>query len=196
VGGGLRIVGVPTSYQARQAAKDAGIVLQEPIDIEAVDLELDGADEVDGEGQMIKGAGGALVAEKLIAAMSRRCVILIEGQKVVPQLGKHPVPVEVIPQAISFVLRALEQLGARARVRESAGKVGPVISDLGNPIIDAYFGVIEDARALDQRLNSLPGVVGHGLFIDLADEVLVARSEAGEYKIERLKFNLPKAWWA
>ncbi len=189
VANGLRIVGVPTSYQTREAAKRAGIPLCEPMDIEAVDLALDGADEVDGQGRMIKGAGGALVTEKLIGAMARRCVILVEEAKLVTQLGSQPVPMEVVPPAIGFVLRALDRLGAQARWRECAGKVGPVISDLGHPLIDASFGQIDHPEELDKELNSLPGVVGHGLFLNMVNELLVARRREETITVERLHFR-------
>jgi ribose 5-phosphate isomerase A len=188
--GRLRIVGVPTSYDTRILAKACGIPLCDPMDVDAIDLTIDGADEVDPAGSLIKGGGGAHVMEKLVAALGRRFVVIVDESKLVQTLGggKYPVPVEVIAPALAFVTRCVQELGGTATVRNGSGKLGPVISDLGHPIMNVDFGPIADAPRLSQQLDSIPGVVGHGLFVGMADQVVVARSPAENPKVEVLQF--------
>ena len=182
----LQVVGVPTSYQTRILARQHGVPIQDAIDIDHVDLAVDGADEIDPTGNLIKGAGGAHVMEKLVAACADRFIVVADESKLVHTLGERfPVPVEVIVPSVPFVLRRLQELGGTPVVRCGPGKLGPVMSDLGNPIIDARFGVIHDAMALDHVLNNLPGVVGHGLFINMTHEVLIAKSPVENPLIER-----------
>jgi ribose 5-phosphate isomerase A len=188
--GRLRIVGVPTSYDTRILAKACGIPICDTIDIDSVDITIDGADEVDPAGNLIKGGGGAHVMEKLVAALGRRFIVIVDESKLVPTLGggKYPVPVEVIAPALPFVMRCIQELGGRATIRNGSGKLGPVISDLGHPIMNVDFGPIADAPRLSQQLDSIPGVVGHGLFIGMTDQVIVARSPAETPKVEVLHF--------
>lgn len=187
--GRLRIGGVPTSYQARLVARECRIPIHDPMDVDHVDLAIDGADEVDPAGNLIKGAGGAHVVEKLVAACAARFIVVVDESKLVSVLGERsPVPVEVIAPALSFVLRRIRELGGKPSVRTGSGKLEPVISDLGHPIIDVRFGPITDASRLDQQLNSIPGVVGHGLFIGMADQVVVARSPVESPVVEMLHF--------
>jgi ribose 5-phosphate isomerase A len=188
--GRLRIMGVPTSYQARFLAKECGIPIQDAIDTDHVDLAIDGADEVDPAGNLIKGAGGAHVMEKLIAAWAHRFIVVVDETKLVQTLGRgrYPLPVEVIAPAMPFVMRRLQELGGKPSMRNGSGKLEPVISDLGHPIIDVDFGPIADAAWLNQQLNGLPGVVGHGLFIGMANKVIVARSPVESPKVEILDF--------
>jgi len=188
--GSLQIIGVPTSLQARLLAKEYGIPIRDPMDVDHVDITIDGADEVDPAGNVIKGGGGAHVTEKLVAALSERFVIVVDETKLVQTLGeKFPVPVEVIAPALSFALKCLEDLGGQPALRTGAGKIGPVISDLGNPIIDAHFGPIADAGWLDRQINNLPGVVGHGLFIGMAHQVIVARPPEANPRVEIISFE-------
>lgn len=186
----LRIVGVPTSYDTRILAKACGIPLCDTIDIDHIDMTIDGADEVDPAGNLIKGGGGAHVMEKLVAALARRFIVIVDEGKLVPILGgrNYPVPVEVIAPALPFVTRCVQELGGKATIRNGSGKLGPVISDLGHPIMNVDFGPIADPPHLSQQLDSIPGVVGHGLFIGMCDQVIVGRSPAESPKVEVLHF--------
>lgn len=188
--GRLHIVGVPTSYQARFLAKECGIPLYDPMDIDSVAIAVDGADEVDPSGNLIKGAGGAHVIEKLVAACAKRFVVIVDDSKQVKTLGERTsVPVEVIAPALSFVMRRLHELGGQPKIRTSNGKLGPVISDIGHPIVDVAFGPITDVARLDQQLNSLPGVLGHGLFVGMADQVIIAHPPTDKPVLETLQFT-------
>jgi ribose 5-phosphate isomerase A len=183
--GKLQVIGVPTSYQTRLLARQYGVPIQDAIDIDHVDLAVDGADEIDPAGNLIKGAGGAHVMEKLVAACADRFIIVADESKIVSTLGvRSSVPVEVIAPSVSFALRRLQELGGAPTLRCGPGKLGPVISDLGNPIIDAWFGLIQDPAKLNHELNNLPGVVGHGLFINMTNDVIVAKSPVENPEIE------------
>lgn len=188
--GRLRIVGVPTSYQARFLAKECGIPLCDPMDVESVEIAVDGADEVDPSGHLIKGAGGAHVVEKLVAACAKRFVVVIDASKRVKTLGERTaVPLEVIAPALSFVMRRVRELGGHPILRTGNGKLGPVISDIGHPIVDVAFGPIADVVCLDQQLNNLPGVLGHGLFVGMTDHVIIAHPPAEKCEIETVRFT-------
>jgi ribose 5-phosphate isomerase A len=185
-----QVIGVPTSYQARLLARECGIPLCDPMDVESVDITVDGADEVDPAGNLIKGAGGAHVTEKLVAALAKKFVIIVDESKPVRALGERTaIPVEVIAPALSFVMKRLHDLGGNPVIRTGNGKLGPVISDLGHPIIDVKFDTISDASWLDRQINNLPGVVGHGLFVGMTDQVIVARSPVEKPVIETLRFT-------
>ncbi|MGE0820848.1 MAG: ribose-5-phosphate isomerase RpiA [Candidatus Binatia bacterium] len=187
--GKLHITGVPTSYQARMIAKASGIPLLDPMDVESLDITVDGADEVDPVGNLIKGAGGAHVIEKLVAALAKRFVVVVDESKQVQRLGEHvAIPVEVIAPALSFAQRRLRELGGTPVVRNGNGKVGPVISDIGHPIIDVRFAMIADPVWLDQQINGIPGVLGHGLFVGMADQVIIARPPLEHPRIEIQEF--------
>jgi len=171
---GLDILGIPTSYQAADLARRSGIPLRTPDDVDRVDIGLDGADEVDPEKNLIKGGGAAHTREKIIDSMADYLVIVVDDSKLVSHLGeKFPVPVEVIPMALTSVVRRLEALGGSPILRPGVNKVGPVITDEGNFIIDVRFPSIEDPKALESTLNNIPGVVENGLFVELADLVIV-----------------------
>lgn len=183
--GQLHVVGVPTSYQARFLAKQCDIPLYDPIDIDSVDVAVDGADEVDPVGNLIKGAGGAHVVEKLVAACAKQFVVVVDASKQVRTLGERtPVPLEVIAPALSFVMRRVRELGGQPTLRTGNGKLGPVISDLGHPIVDVAFGPIADVARLDQQLNTIPGVLGHGLFVGMTNHVIIAHPPAEQPEIK------------
>lgn len=174
---GLRIQGVATSFASERLAREVGIPRTTLDDVERIDLALDGADEVGPHFNLIKGGGAAHTREKVVARQAERFVVLVDPSKQVEQLGRAmPVPVEVLPMAVTPVLRALERLGAEPRLREAERKDGPVITDQGFWVIDAHFEGIDDPKALDRALNDLPGVLDHGLFLDMATDVLVGRT--------------------
>lgn len=185
---GLYVKGVPTSDDTARKAAAAGIDLIEPDETTIIDLAVDGTDEVDGALQLIKGGGGALLREKIVAHAARRFVVIADASKKVAQLGKFPLPVEIDRFGFALTVRAVrEALGAlgyaRADIRLRAGAAGPAfLSDGGNFILDCALQRIEDARAADETLKKIPGVIETGLFIGMADEVILA----GPGGVERL----------
>jgi ribose 5-phosphate isomerase A len=173
---GLKIRGIPTSVQTKELAAGIGIPLTTLDEFQQIDVTIDGADEFDPQLHLIKGGGGALLREKIIASASRQLVIIADSSKQVAMLGKFPLPVEVIPFAQPLVARRIAALGATVKVRKD-GKGNPFVSDEGHHILDCSFGQIPDPPALARTLSDMPGVVEHGLFIDLASRVLVAKGE-------------------
>ena len=148
-----------------------------------LDAYFDGADEVDGRGNMVKGGGGALLGEKILAFNSRVNVFMVSEDKLVEKLGStRPVPVEVVRDYLELVLRSLEALGFKVVVREGSGKRGPVISDWGGVIVDVYTGGIDDPELLDSMLRSIPGVIETGIFVGYANYVVVGLRSCG-YKV-------------
>jgi ribose 5-phosphate isomerase A len=177
VKGGLRIVGVPTSEATRELAGSLGIRLATLADVPELDLTIDGADEVDPDLDLIKGLGGALVREKIVAASSRRFVVVVGAEKLVERLGvKTPLPVEVVPFAQPLAEKRLAALGSRPALRRKDGKT--FVSDNGNHILDCQFREIADPAALDVTIRAIPGVVGTGLFVGMAERVLVQHQES------------------
>ena len=174
---GLSVVGVPTSFAAERLGREHGIPLATLDDVTALDLALDGADEVaayNGAIHLVKGRGGAHTREKIVAAAAERFVVLVDPSKEVDRLGETmPVPVEVLPFGAAPVERALRALGGEAGLRMAEKKDGPVVTDQGFWILDTRFGPIDDVAALDAALHAIPGVLDHGLFVGLATEVLV-----------------------
>jgi ribose 5-phosphate isomerase A len=170
----LSVRGVPTSLDTETKARALGIPLASLEEVEAIDLTIDGADEIDARFDMIKGGGGALLREKVVAALSRREVIVVDRSKVVDRLGVlFPLPVEVVPFARAAVARRIERMGATLTVRVRAGRE-VVRTDNGNEILDCRFpGGIADARRLERELDEIPGVVESGLFVGLAHQLVV-----------------------
>ena len=173
---GLKIVGVPTSRETAQVAREVGIELDDLETKPYLDLTIDGADEVDSALRLIKGGGGALLREKIVAAATTRVLIVVDRSKVVDTLGAFPLPVEVIPMAASLIARRVKDLGVEPVLRTTKDGA-PFVTDEGNRILDCPFGAIEDPDRLGATLSSFPGVVEHGLFIGLAHETLVADGE-------------------
>jgi ribose 5-phosphate isomerase A len=185
VHGGLKIRGIPTSVGTRELAKTAGIPLTTLDEVQSIDVTIDGADEFDPQLNLIKGGGGALLREKIIASASRLEVIIADSSKQVPILGKFPLPVEVIPFAEALVARKIEALGAEVKIRQTAD-AKPFVTDEHHHILDCHFGQIPDPPALARKLEAMPGIVEHGLFIGMADVVLLAvGSEVRELRSDR-----------
>ena len=184
----LHVLGVSTSYQAFMLAIENGIPITTLEEHPAVDLTIDGADQIDDELNLIKGMGGALTREKIVASASKKLVIVADENKKVTILGEknHPVPIEVLPFAAQLVMLKIREIGGKPVLREGKGKVGPVITDNGNIIIDANFGLVHKPAELELKLKSIPGVVETGLFIKMADIVYIGKSDSTE-KIERKK---------
>ncbi len=174
---GLRFLGVPTSVATAVLAKSLRIPLRELDDVDSLDINLDGADEIDAQFRMLKGRGGALLREKIIASFARWRVTVITPEKQVEQLGLlAPIPVEVSPVGTRHVEGRLRELGAATTLR--LGPDGsPYVTDGGNKIVDCRFPAGEDPARLDARLQQTVGVFETGLFIDLCDVVLIGRPD-------------------
>jgi ribose 5-phosphate isomerase A len=170
---GLKIRGIPTSSQTRELATSLGVPLTTFDEVQEINVTIDGADEVDPQLCLTKGGGGALLREKIVASASRQLVIIADSSKQVPMLGKFPLPIEVIAFAQPVVKKKIEALGASVKLRQSNGS--PFVTDEGHHILDCSFGQIPDPPALARRLSDMPGVVEHGLFINMASVVLIAR---------------------
>jgi ribose 5-phosphate isomerase A len=168
------ILGVPTSHQAFQLAVKNRIPITTLDEHPRLNLTIDGADQIDPDLNLIKGMGGALTREKLVASASKRNIIIADETKLAKKLGTNqPVPIEVFPSAVALVQTRIKQLKGKPILRECRGKVGPVVTDNGNFILDADFGPIPNPNELDKMLKLLPGVVETGLFIGTADIVYV-----------------------
>ena len=175
---GLKMVGVPTSNRSAELARELGIGLAEIGEVERIDVTIDGADEVDPVTlAILKGHGGALLREKLVALASEREVIVVDDSKLVDVLGtRFPVPVEVVPFGWQLPARALERLGGRVSLRTGADAT-PFLTDNRNLVLDVTFGPIPDPARLAGAIKAITGVVDHGLFVDIADEVIVGGAE-------------------
>ncbi|MDS0281896.1 ribose-5-phosphate isomerase RpiA [Haloarcula onubensis] len=170
VDAGIDVVGVPTSFQSRELAREVGIPLSD-LDEVSVDLAIDGADEV-ADGDLIKGGGAAHAREKVVDASADRFLVVADPTKTADVLS-HPVPVEVLSAARTTVAASVRDLGGEPTLRQAERKDGPVVTDNGNLVLDCEFGPIEAPGALGSELAGLPGVVEHGLFVGLADAVHV-----------------------
>jgi ribose 5-phosphate isomerase A len=165
---GLVVRAVVTSDASGKLARDVGIDVLDFADIAAVDLTIDGADEIDARYFAIKGAGGAMLREKIVAASSARMIVIADGSKQVDRIGAAKLPVEVLPFALTFVMRALTELGAAPVIRDKYR------TDQGNLVVDCHFATIEDPRATAVTLAAIPGILGHGLFLDEVDAAYIA----------------------
>jgi len=183
VRGGLKIKGVPTSEYSAELAKNEGIPVTSLDDVALLDFSFDGADEVDPQLNLIKGFGGALVREKIVAAAAKRFVILVGKDKLVASLGKRgKLPVEIVPFGLGPCRRKLEALGFKVEPRQSEGKL--FLSDNGNAILDCHREKWDRIEELERSIKSIPGVVDTGLFLGMADVVLV---QDGEQAFEKTR---------
>lgn len=179
---GMRVVGVPTSEATRVQAEQSGVPLATLDEIDRLDLTVDGADEIDGALNLIKGGGGALLREKIVAAASDRMIVIADETKWVDALGRFPLPIEVIQFGLAATRRAMAgafaESGVSGQMVLRKAKDGHVfVTDGGHWIIDAHLGRIEDAPRLADSLSRIPGVVEHGLFIGLADTAVLAGAQ-------------------
>lgn len=175
VDAGVDVRAIPTSYQSRRLALEAGIPLTSLDAVDRVDLAIDGADQVAGS-DLLKGGGAAHAREKVIAHAAERFVVVIDPEKSVETLSMA-VPLEVLPGARPVVERAIESMDGEPVLREASGKDGPVVTDNGNLVLDCDFGAIESPADLARSLSPLPGVLEHGLFVGMADEIHVGSAD-------------------
>lgn len=179
---GLSVLCVPTSEGTRQLASRLGIPLTTLDETPLLDLTIDGADEVDGELRLIKGGGGALLREKIVATASDRMLVIADASKRVERLGAYPLPVEVVPFGVTATRNMIEMLaadaGCQGEITLRLGRDGtPFVSDCGNYIFDCAFGRLDDPESLDEALKFIPGVVENGLFLGIADAALIGGPE-------------------
>lgn len=179
----FKCLGVPTSYHAAILAREQGIPLITLDDVSAMDIAIDGADEVDPNKNLIKGGGAAHTREKIVDSLAKRFVVVVDESKLVEKLGKKwPVPIEVLSFAVNPVMRRLKEMGGEPQLRMGVKKDGPVISDEGNLIVDAKFPDISNPALLEKEINGIPGVLDNGIFAGLAHIILVAPLSQGEIK--------------
>tara|TARA_Y100001968_G_scaffold311095_1_gene332775 strand:- start:690 stop:1406 length:717 start_codon:yes stop_codon:yes gene_type:complete len=185
------VIGVTTSFQGEVLASELLIPLKGLSSVSYIDLAIDGADEVDPSFQLIKGGGACHVQEKLVAALAKRFVVVVDSSKMVQKLNlDFKLPVEVLPSSWKIIKNTLEKMGALSQLRMAKYKAGPVVTDQGNLILDATFeGGIGNPKIVEKEINNIPGVLENGLFVDMADEVLVGEIIQGSAKVNSLKKN-------
>lgn len=171
---GLDVKGIPTSKKTERLAKELGIPLTDFSAVEKIDLAIDGADEVDGDWNLLKGGGGSLVREKVVDAVADKFIVIADETKIVDRLGAFPLPVEVLPFGWQLTAKRLEAFGCKPVLRKKDNEI--FISDNGNYVLDCPFGSIEKPGELHERLKLLLGVVDTGLFIEMADMVITVRN--------------------
>ena len=178
---GLRVRGIPTSQASADLAIKLGIPLTSLEQSPTIDVDVDGADEVDPQGNLIKGYGGALVRERIVAASARRFVVLVGSEKLVPQLGSRgKLPLEVVPFALPTCRQALARMGFEAEVRHDGTR--PWLSDNGNPILDCRIPLLDDPLAVEATLRAIPGVVGSGLFLGMRPTIVIQHADRIEVR--------------
>jgi ribose 5-phosphate isomerase A len=181
------IVGVPTSFQSEVLAKQYGVPLTTLDAIDHIDIAIDGADEVDPQKNLIKGGGAAHTREKVVDYLANQFIVVVDSSKLVERLGStFPVPVEVIPMAITPVINAIKKLGGKPELRMGVRKAGPVITDQGNMVVDVTFDNIDDPVSLEKTLNNIPGVLENGIFVNCADLVLIGEVKDGQPLIRQI----------
>ena len=182
------VVGVTTSFQGEVLASELGIPLKSLSSVSGIDLAIDGADEVDPKFQLIKGGGACHVQEKLVAALAKKFIVVVDSTKLVKKLNlDFKLPVEVLPSAWKQVQKTLHDLGGKGNLRMAQKKAGPIVTDQGNLILDLSFRHgIDQPDLLESQINNIPGVLENGLFVNLTDQVLVGKVANDEVGVESL----------
>ena len=181
------IKGIPTSFQASVLAKQYGIPLTTLDEVDKIDVAIDGADEVDPQKNLIKGGGAAHTREKIVDALAEQFIVVVDSSKLVDRLGStFLLPVEVLPMAMTPVMRAIEKLGGKPELRMGVKKAGPVVTDEGNLVIDVKFDSLEKPAELEKTLNNIPGVLENGLFVGVADIVLIGEVKDGQPHVREM----------
>ena len=185
--GGLKIETVATSERTAAAARAAGLTVLDFAAIATIDLCIDGVDEIDPQLRAIKGAGGAMLREKIVASSARRMIAIADGSKEVAQLGARPVPIEVLPFARRFVEERIAEMGAVPTLRMGAAGAA-WRSDQGNMVLDCAFGLVGEPAVRAAALSAIPGVLGHGLFVDEID-MLYLGAQTGVVQRDRIRLR-------
>lgn len=172
---GLKIYAVPTSTKTEEQANSLNIPLISIDDVDSIDVTIDGTDEFDEDLNLIKGGGGALLKEKMVAKITKKQIIIADSSKKVNKLGAFKIPVEVLPFAADFACKRIEEFGGKVKIRRKEGEV--FLTDEKNYIIDADFGLIENLQEISDQINNIEGVVCNGLFLGLADIVIMGKGE-------------------
>jgi ribose 5-phosphate isomerase A len=180
---GLSIKAVATSVRSEELARELGIPIVPFSDVAEIDITVDGADEVDPDWHLIKGGGGALLREKIVADSSTKLIVIVDESKLVRHLGKFPLPVEVVPFGFELTERKLRRLGCEPRLRMA--DTLPYKTDNGNYILDCEFDPILEPGRLAADISRIPGVVEHGLFVGMAAQIIVGRPDGTAYLMER-----------
>lgn len=173
---GLKIRAIPTSNTTKELAETLNIPLIDINTVSSIDVTIDGADEFTSDLILIKGGGGALLKEKIVASLTKQQIIIADSSKKVEMIGNFKVPIEVIPFALNYVLQQIKGLNGKGKIRMIAGI--PFRTDQQNYIIDADFGLISDPVSLSEKLNGIEGLVGHGIFIGLASKVIMGKDDS------------------
>ncbi len=180
----LKVLGVPTSHQVAILATRCGIPMTTLNEHPRLDLTIDGADQIDGQLNLIKGAGGALMREKIVGSVAEHFIAVVDETKLTKELGSNcSVPIEVLPFALTPIVSRIQRMGGKPILREATRKVGPIVTDNGNFVIDVDFGFIDKPKDLDMKLHQIPGVVETGLFIGIAKVAYVGTPT----KVEKLE---------
>lgn len=180
------VVGVPTSFQSEVLAKKFNIPLVTLDAIEHIDVAIDGADEVDPDKNLIKGGGAAHTREKVVDKLANEFIVVVDEGKLVDKLGStFLLPVEVIPMAVAPVMRSLAKLGGKPELRMGVKKAGPVVTDQGNLVIDVKFAHITNPAEMEKEINNLPGVLENGIFVGVADIIMVGKIVDGKPEISQ-----------
>jgi ribose 5-phosphate isomerase A len=181
------IKGIPTSFQATVLAKEYGIPLTTLDEVDKIDIAIDGADEVDPQKNLIKGGGAAHTREKIVDSLADVFIVVVDSSKLVDRLGTtFLLPVEVIPMAMTPVMKAIEKLGGKPTLRMGVKKAGPVVTDEGNLVIDVKFDALENPAELEKEINNIPGVLDNGLFVGVANIILVGEVIDGQAKVREI----------
>lgn len=178
----MKIIAVPSSYQSMQIAIENDMPIKNYLDEKELDLTIDSADQVDINKNAIKGGGASHTREKILFTASKKTIVVIDEEKIVEKLNK-PIPLEVFPFSLNYVIKKVKDLGGKANIRIGNGKVGPVISDNGFIIVDTNFGEINNPKKLNDELNSIHGIIEHGLFINSMISKVYIGYKNGEVKI-------------
>ncbi|WP_456363592.1 ribose-5-phosphate isomerase RpiA [Priestia aryabhattai] len=183
VSAGLKITGVATSRQTEELAKQFKIPILSLGEVEYLDIAIDGADEIDQSFSLIKGGGGALLREKMVANSAKRVVIIVDSSKSTNVLGTYPLPVEIVPFGWEMTTRKIEKTGCVPTLRMNEMNE-PYLTDNGNYILDCNYKVISNPKELEVKLNMIPGVVENGLFVGVADEIITVKDKVVSIKIK------------
>jgi ribose 5-phosphate isomerase A len=181
------VKGIPTSFQAEVLARQYGIPLISLDVADRIDVAIDGADEVDPNKNLIKGGGAAHTQEKIVDSLAAQFIVVVDDSKLVDRLGStFLLPVEVLPMAYVPVMKAIEKLGGKPELRMGVKKAGPVVTDQGNLVIDVKFDSIDNPAELEKTLNNIPGVLENGLFVGVADVILVGEIKDGQPAVREI----------